>query len=119
MPDTPEARHERPLKWEPADPSGEAVKQLEVVLGVAVNGNMISAQDAERMLRIIKTNPCARLPSPSTGLKKAWTVWKRSAGRSGWRRTTMKKGDACALWIAGGVVIYFVVLVVACSYLFE
>lgn len=31
----------------------------------------------------------------------------------------MKKGDACALWIAAGVVIYFVVLVVACSYLFE
>lgn len=61
MPDTPEERHDRPLKWEPADPSGEAVKQLEVVLGVAVNGNMISAQDAERMLRIIKTNPCARL----------------------------------------------------------
>ena len=61
MPDTPEERHDRPLKWEPVDPSDAAVKQLEVVLGVAVNGDMISAQDSERMLRIIKTNPCARL----------------------------------------------------------
>ena len=61
MSTTPEERHSKPLKWEPVDPSGESIKQLEVVLGVAVNGGMISAQDADRMLRIIKTNPCARL----------------------------------------------------------
>ena len=61
MPTTPEERLELPLKWEPVDPSGESVKQLKAILEVAVNGNMISSIDAERMLRIIHLNPCARI----------------------------------------------------------
>ena len=58
---TPEERLAKPLKWEPVDPSGESIKQLEVILGVAVANDMMSDRDAERMLRIIQTNPCSRI----------------------------------------------------------
>ena len=58
---TPEERIDGPLKWEPTEPSSNSIAKLSTILDVAVNGNLISSDDAARMLRIIKLNPCSRI----------------------------------------------------------
>lgn len=50
-----------PLKWEPGSISPAALKQLEVLLDVAVRGSLLAAEDSEKMLKILRLNPHARL----------------------------------------------------------
>lgn len=63
IPATPEGRLEAPLnpKYEPKDVPEGSLRRLETILDVAVRGNLISATDAEAMLRILRINPHARI----------------------------------------------------------
>ena len=59
---TPEERLLTPLgDRDTPSPSAACLRQLEVILGVAVRGNLIEERDAARCLKILRLNPCERI----------------------------------------------------------